>query len=144
MIALLYALGYFSQLRWIDAGARGRFHAWLVRYSEFGIASLFTGLGLIFSSLLHAVTDIMIAFGGQMIVVPFMVIGWCAFVFFLQTPGARRPYGALLQKFELMQTIQEANQELSQIQSLSRQRKPHSHRVFVKKALSHRKQFAKT
>lgn len=34
VIALLFGMGYFMQMRWIDAGAQSGFTAWLVRYEE--------------------------------------------------------------------------------------------------------------
>ena len=34
LLALLFGWGYFSQLRWIDAGARENVTTWIMRYAE--------------------------------------------------------------------------------------------------------------
>ena len=58
VIALLFGMGYFSQLRWIDGGARKGVVSWLARYEERILQVVWTVVGLISGSLLHATVNI--------------------------------------------------------------------------------------
>ncbi len=61
IIALLFGMGYFTQMRWIDNGAQGRFTGWFVRYEERILQWVWTLLGIVFAAIIHSIIDIFAA-----------------------------------------------------------------------------------
>ncbi|MCB9807218.1 hypothetical protein H6768_05055 [Candidatus Peribacteria bacterium] len=88
VIALLFGMGYFMQMRWIDDGARSGFMAWMVRYEEGILRFIWTFIGLILAALLHASVNIFAALGGQAVAILVMMSAWSIFIFFLIRPDA--------------------------------------------------------
>lgn len=63
VIALLFGLGYFTQMRWIDRGAQKGISSWIVRYGERILQFLWTGFGLVTAAFLHGVINVFASLG---------------------------------------------------------------------------------
>ena len=116
IIALLFGMGYFTQMRWIDAGARSGVIAWLVRYEERILQFFWTLIGLIVGAILHTIVDIYASLGGQAMAIVIMMSVWTLFVFYLIRPASGRPYGTLIRKVDLLRQIVEAEESLDDLQ----------------------------
>ncbi len=117
ILTMLFWYWYYSQLRWIDAGAKENIVTSLLRYSELVILVFWTVVWLIISAFLHAIVNILF-WGGNSIIsgVWVLIISWFLFGKALVQPGSRKPYGALIQEVHLLQTISEAQKDLTDIQ----------------------------
>lgn len=76
MVALLFGFGYFTQMRWIDGGAKNNVFSWFIRYQEWTVQIILTLFGLILASMLHAGVNIFAALGGEALGVLAMMIIW--------------------------------------------------------------------
>jgi RsiW-degrading membrane proteinase PrsW (M82 family) len=116
VIALLFGMGYFAQMRWIDSGANRGISAWFLRYEKKILQIFWTIVGLIFASLLHAVVNIYASLGGQAFAVIIMMSAWAIFIFFLMRPSAARPYGTIIREVDLLKQIAEAEDDLQSLE----------------------------
>ena len=105
VITLLFGMGYFSQMRWIDSGARESITSWIVYYQERMFQFLWTFLGLISAAVLHSLVNTFAALGGQSAAILVMMTGWTIFTFFLLRPSAGRPYGTIIREVDLLRQI---------------------------------------
>ena len=122
IIALLFGMGYFAQMRWIDSGARRGIASWFVRYEEKILQIFWTLLGLVFGSLLHATVNIYAALGGQALAIIIMMTAWSIFIFFLIRPASSRPYGTIIREVDLLKQIAEAEQDLHSLEKTGKAR----------------------
>ncbi len=134
-------------MRWIDSGARKGIVSWMVGHGEKGLEIFWIIFGIFCASGIHAAIDAFAAIGmpGPAIVV--MMIGWSILLHFMFRAESARPYETYIQEVELLQTITEAERELTEIRdakpSQTRERKLFGH-AFRRKSLKKEKQFAKT
>lgn len=144
VIALLFGMGYFSQLRWIDGGARKGVVSWLARYEERILQVVWTILGLISGSFLHATVNIYAALGGQAFAIIIMMAAWSIFVFFLMRPSTSRPYGAIIREVDLLKQIAEAKEDLHSLERTGQARQMSPVLPAHSKIAKFLKRFAKT
>ena len=115
IVSLVFGYGYFAQMRWIDSGAEGWISATLVRYGENALITLCAIGGIIVVSIIHTTINASIGLGasniGSMIVMIAGIILWTM----SQTRDARKPYGILLRRVDLMKTINRARHDLYDI-----------------------------
>ena len=116
VITLLFGMGYFTQMRWIDGGAKGGWMSWMVRYEEKILQFVWTFLGLLFAAILHASVNIFAALGGQATAVVIMMCGWGVFVFFMIRPEASKPYGTIIREVDLLRQIVDAEEKLQTLE----------------------------
>lgn len=116
IIALLFGMGYFAQMRWIDGGAHRGVSAWFLRYEKKILQIFWTLLGLVFGSLLHAVVNIYASLGGQTFAIILMMFSWSVFACLLIRPAASRPYGTIIREVDLLKQIAEAEQDLHSLE----------------------------
>ncbi len=138
IIALLFGMGYFMQMRWIDDGARSGITAWLVRYEERIVQIVWTILGLFLAALLHASVNIFAALGGQIVAIIIMMVAWALFVIFLLRPSSARPYGTIIREVDLLQQIVKAEENLQTLEKTGE-----AHTLSTEKKRKPRKRFAK-
>jgi RsiW-degrading membrane proteinase PrsW (M82 family) len=112
IIALLFGLGYFSQMRWVDNGATQGINSWIIRYAERILQIVWTGCGLIGAAFLHGTINIFATLGGHAIAVIVMVGAWCLLGYYLMQPGSKRPYGIIIREVDLLRQIAEARDDL--------------------------------
>ena len=150
LIALLFACGYFSRMRWIDAGAHDGIAGWMVRYGEFIVQILWTLGGLILAALIHTAINIFSALGGESIAIILLMLLWSILLLFLARPSTAKQYGVIIKEVDLLRTIVDAEQNL---QSLERQTRiqpgntplaPLARTLLKKVTKPSSKQFAKT
>lgn len=139
LIAMLFWFGYFSQLRWIDAGARKNMTTWIMRYAELLVLIFWTVFGLLVAACLHSMMNIMTAIGAQMLAIISLMVCWSLFITVLVRPESRRPYGNILREMVLLQTITDARENLADIEKITHI----SIAEKLKKPQFTRKQFAK-
>jgi len=135
-------MGYFTQMRWIDAGARSGVTAWLVRYEERILQFFWTFVGLICAAILHAMVNIYASLGGQGLAIVIMMSSWTLFIFYLIRPASGRPYGTIIRKVDLLRQIVEAEECLDDLQ---KQTEPSDASTVPQKSKTRKspKQFAK-
>lgn len=112
VIALLFGLGYFSQMRWIDNGATQGINSWIIRYAERLLQIIWTCCGLVGAAFLHGTINIFATLGGHAIAVIVMVGAWCILGYYLMQPGSKRPYGIIIREVDLLRQIAEARDNL--------------------------------
>jgi RsiW-degrading membrane proteinase PrsW (M82 family) len=117
VITLLFGMGYFAQMRWIDGGARGDVLGWFVRYEEKVLQLVWTLFGLIAAAVMHAGVDVFAVFGGQRIAILFMMFGWVVFIPFLLKRESEKPYGTIIREVDLLRTIVEAEKDLKHLET---------------------------
>ncbi|MBP7823303.1 PrsW family intramembrane metalloprotease [Candidatus Gracilibacteria bacterium] len=147
IIAALYTLGHFAQMRWIDSGAHKGIVSWMVGHGEKGVEIFWIIFGIVCASAIHAVINAFAAIGMPGPATVVMMIGWSILIHFMFRAESSRPYETYIQEVELLQTITEAERELTEIRdakpSQARERKLLGH-AFRRKTLKKEKQFAKT
>lgn len=143
VIALLFGMGYFAQMRWIDSGARGTLMSWMVYYQERVLQIGWTFFGLVTAAVLHSLVNIFAALGGQSIAIVFMMVIWTMFIAFLLHPSTGRHYGAIIHEVDLLRQIINAESDLETIEKSGKARSMPDI-VKGKKIKKILKQFAKT
>lgn len=138
IIALLFGMGYFMQMRWVDGGAQRGVTAWFLRYEERIIQMVWTIFGLLLAALLHASVNIFAALGGQIVAIIIMMVAWALFVIFLLRPSSARPYGTIIREVDLLQQIVKAEENLHAIEKTG-----DSHTLSRERGGKPRKRFAK-
>ncbi len=127
LIALLFGLGYFSQMRWIDKGAQGSLSGWLVRYEEKAVQIFWTLVGLLTSAIVHGAVNVFASLGGQALAIVGMMCGWGVLLYFIIRPENSRPYGTLIREVDLLRTIVDAEHNLRTIatdRAIKKRRRP--------------------
>lgn len=119
LLAMLFWFGYFSQLRWIDAGAKKNVTTWFMRYAELVVLIFWTIIGLLVAACLHSMMNIMTAIGAQTIAIIVLMFCWSAFITVLVRPESRRPYGDIIREMDLLQTITDAREDLADIEKIT-------------------------
>jgi len=140
IIWLLFGMGYFSKMRWIDWWAQRNIISWLVYYQERLVQWLWTFFGLISAAIMHSSINIFIALGGHNIAVIVMVIGWSGLVFLLIRPASGKHYGTIIRELDLLKKIMQADRDLESIEQSRTEWDPHISLHRVSKIL---KRFAK-
>ncbi|MBP6921042.1 PrsW family intramembrane metalloprotease, partial [Candidatus Gracilibacteria bacterium] len=139
LLAMLFGFGYFSQLRWIDAGAKKNMTVWFMRYAELIVLIFWTFMGLIMAACLHSMMNILTVIGLQVLAIVMLTVCWSIFITVLVRPESRRPYGDILREMDLLQTITHAREDLEEMEKTT-------HAIVKNKAQKahfSRKQFAK-
>jgi RsiW-degrading membrane proteinase PrsW (M82 family) len=116
IIALLFSIGYFSQLRWIDSGARISPLAWCMRYMELIVLVFWTIFGIILAALLHSTVNILSSVGFRSIGFLVLMVTWSILIYICIRPGSRRPYGDIIREMDLLHTINDARHDLARIE----------------------------
>lgn len=116
VIALLFGMGYFAQMRWIDGGAKRGIQAWFARYGERVQQIFWTILGVLFAAFLHASVNIFSALGGQAVSILLMMSAWSIFIVFLLRPSSGRPYGTIIREVDLLRQIVQAEEDLETLE----------------------------
>ena len=134
-------------MRWIDSGAHKGIVSWMVGHGEKGVEIFWIIFGIVCASAIHAVINAFAAIGMPGPATVVMMIGWSMLIHFMFRAESSRPYETYIQEVELLQTITEAERELTEIRdakpSQARERKLLGH-AFRRKTLKKEKQFAKT
>lgn len=76
LIALLFAFGYFSQMRWIDGGAQKSIGSWFIRYGQRVVQIFWTLVGIVLAAFVHSGINTFAALGGQSIAIIVMMMIW--------------------------------------------------------------------
>jgi hypothetical protein len=97
------------------------YHGLLVMKKEY-LQVVWTVMGLISGSFLHATVNIYAALGGQALAIIIMMAAWSIFVFFLMRPSTSRPYGAIIREVDLLKQIAEAEQDLHSLEKTGQAR----------------------
>jgi RsiW-degrading membrane proteinase PrsW (M82 family) len=142
IIALLFGMWYFTQMRWIDSWARRGIASWLIRYEEKIIQTMWAVIGIFVAAVLHASVNIFASLGGQQVAVIILMIVWSFFVFFLMRPESGRPYGTIIREVDLLRQIVDAESDLKMLEKTGE-----AHTMAAafspRKARKYRKRFAK-
>ena len=147
IIAALYTLGHFAQMRWIDAGAHKGLQSWIVSYGGKSVEIFWMVAGIIAAAAVHATINWFAAIGLQAPATIVIMVGWSSLLYFMTRRESTRPYGTYIQEVELLKTITNAERELEEIK-WAKTLPPISKRLFSgafrRRLVKKHKQFAKT